>query len=233
MGSMLEVGKGYEPTEGGIPTDRPQETHSFSAPTHFEMTYICSSQTLQKIVYCNKNTLPWLFSLRKKLTPKKRSLSSLFLRQRWTNPTQANLSKKKVLNCHFLPKDGVFFFLLPKKINQFRFNNFQFSGCRTVTFFSRMGCFSSRPPPYPSQKKNAQNLLRSAWKKVGTSSTSRLVVRWHTSPRGQGFTEPRCRVTSRVDRVTRGKSEMVTRDLGGGKFGNKWCQFLWKKGVGN
>ena len=49
-GSMLEVGKAYEPTEGGIPTDRPQETHSFSAPTHFEITYICSSQTLQTIV---------------------------------------------------------------------------------------------------------------------------------------------------------------------------------------
>lgn len=50
------------------------------------------------------------------------------------------------------------------KINQFRFKNFQFSGCYiNPHFFPRMVCFSSPLPP-PKKTENAQNFLKSALK---------------------------------------------------------------------
>ena len=118
--------------------------------------------------------------------------------------------------------------LLPppkRKINQFRFNNFQFSGCGTVTLFPKNDGLFLPPqplPPPPKKKKTPKNFLKSALKES-----------WHL------FDPPPCsKVTYIAARPgiyrasvfglrhgwtsTRGKSEMVTRDLGGGKFGNKW-----------
>lgn len=69
-----------------------------------------------------------------------------------------------MLNCHFLPNNGAFFFfLLPNKNQPVSFQEFSVFRVLNPHFFPRMVCFSSPLPP-PKKTENAQNFLKSALK---------------------------------------------------------------------
>lgn len=144
--------------------------------------------------------------------------------------TSQSIKKKKGVKLSLVSQQWCVLLPPPKqKSTSFVSIIFNFQGVKShfihknVVFF-----FPPTPtPPKKTTKKRPKTSWNPLWKLVGTSSTCRLVVRWHTSPRGQGFTEPRC-----SGYVTRGEiSDGHPRDPGEkGSLETNGVSFFGKRG---
>lgn len=141
----------------------------------------------------NKNTLPWLFFSKKKTYPQKEvSLFLSFCGSVEQTQHKPIYQKRRCRTVTCFPTMVCSSSPPKQKSTSFVSITFNFQGVKPSYFSQEWWCFSSPLPPPKKNKKHPKTSWNPLDLKVGTSSTRRLVVRWHTSPRGQGFTEPRC-----------------------------------------